>query len=117
MNFLKRLASFFSAPSASSTRYYWINVKCNRCGEVIRGRVDLLNDLSIDYGIGEDGQESERPGGEGNVTYFCRKVLIGEQRCYQPIEIELTFDKDHRLITQKIKGGKFIKEREDPGRE
>ncbi len=113
MNFLKRLTSFFSAPSASSSRYYWINVKCNRCGEIIRGRVDLHNDLSIDYGIGEGGEKSERSSGEGNVTYFCRKVLIGEQRCYQPIEVELTFDKDHRLLDQKIKGGKFIEEGEN----
>ncbi len=113
MNFLKRLASIFSAPSSSPGRYYYIYVTCGRCGEKIRGRVDLHNDLSIDYGVREDSEESQPPAGEGNVTYFCRKVLIGEQRCYQPIEVELTFDKDHRLLDQKIKGGKFIEEGEN----
>jgi hypothetical protein len=88
-----------------------VYVQCQRCGETIRGRVDLLNDLSIDYGVveGEDG-ETTAPSDE--VRYFCRKGLIGEQRCYQTVEIELTFDKNHRLIDQKIKGGKFIEEEE-----
>jgi hypothetical protein len=91
MNFLKRLASIFSAPSSSTGRYYYIYVTCGRCGEKIRGRVDLQNELSIDYGVQEwaDG-ETTPPSNE--VTYFCRKGLNGG-RCCQTVEIELTFDK------------------------
>jgi hypothetical protein len=111
MNFLKRLTSFFSAPSASQGRYYTVYVKCHRCGEKIRGRVDLHNDLSIDFGV-QEGEDGETTSPEKEPKYFCRKGLIGEQRCYQTVEVELTFDKDHRLIDRQVKGGKFIEEEE-----
>ncbi len=106
MSFFKKLANLFSAPSPSQGRYFYVYVQCHRCGEKIRGRVDLQNELSIDYGLGEDRE------GAGEVTYFVRKGLIGQERCFQTIEVELTFDKDHRLIDQRIKGGKFIEEAE-----
>jgi hypothetical protein len=111
MTFLKRLASFFSAPSASSGRYYYVYVKCLRCGEKIRGRVDLHNDLSIDYGV-QEGEDGETTSPEKDPKYFCRKGLIGEQGCYQTVEVELTFDKNHRLLDRQIQGGKFIDEEE-----
>jgi hypothetical protein len=44
---------------------------------------------------------------ESDVTYFCRKVLMGEKRCFQQIEVELTFDRNRKLTERKIKGGKF----------
>ncbi len=106
MGFFKKLASMFSPTSQPNSWEYWINVKCNRCGEVIRARVDLRNDLSIDYGVSDDDGDATS-GGTGAVTYFCRKVLIGEQRCYQPIEVTLTFDKNHHLINRKVSGGQF----------
>jgi hypothetical protein len=107
MNFLKRLTSLFSTPSASPGRYYTVYVQCNRCGEKIRGQIDMLNDLSIDYGVGEGDEK-----GDGQVTYFVRKGLVGEARCFQTIEVELAFDKDRRLIDRQIKGGKFLEEEE-----
>ncbi len=111
MNFLKRLSSLFSTPAASPGRYFSVYVQCGRCGEKIHGRVDLNNDLSIDYGVVE-GPDGETTPPESEPKYFCRKGLIGERRCYQTVEVELTFDKDRRLIDQKIKGGKFITEKE-----
>lgn len=99
MGFLKRLADLFSAPARSSDTGYYFSVRCKRCGETLRGRVDMRNDLSIDYGEGD-----------GQVSYFCRKVLIGEQRCFQTIEVELRFDGRHTLIERQVQGGEFIEE-------
>jgi hypothetical protein len=39
-------------------------------------------------------------------------VLVGEKLCYQPIELRLKFDKNHRLVDQTIMGGKFIEQAE-----
>jgi hypothetical protein len=39
-------------------------------------------------------------------------VLVGEKRCYQPIELALKFDKNHKLIEKQINGGKYIEEAE-----
>jgi hypothetical protein len=101
MGFLKRLSSLFLAPGKPDDFVYWVTAKCDRCGEIIRARVDLRNDLSINYG--------DR---DGDTTYFCRKMLIGSQNCYQQIEIELTFDASRKLIQQEIRGGKFVEEGE-----
>jgi len=81
----------------------YINVVCNKCGEVLKARVDLWNELSPDF-----------EGGDDASSYHCRKVLIGENKCYQPIELDLEFDRHHRLVKKEINGGKFLDEPE-PG--
>jgi hypothetical protein len=93
MGFLKKL--FGGGAAKSEKRYYVFNVKCNRCGEVIEGRVDLDNDLSLDY--------------EGDSTvYFVRKGLIGNNRCFQQIEVELKFNSSRQLLEQTVTGGQFV---------
>ena len=96
MGFFKQLSELFTPRPKTDQWVLWLNVICNRCGETIKGRVDLRNDLSIQYG--ED----------GSVTYYTRKVLMGEGHCFQRVEVELSFDKDHQLMDRKISGGKFV---------
>ena len=92
MGFLKKL--FGGGGAGPEKRYYTFHVKCNRCGEVIEGRVDLDNDLSLDY--------------EGDSTiYFVRKGLIGDNRCFQQIEVEMKFTSNRELIEQQATGGQF----------
>ncbi len=100
MSFLKKLGSLFSSPSGDG-RSLWLYIKCEKCGELLKGRVDLHNDLSIQY----------EPSGRGS-SYFCRKVFVGSNRCYRPIEVELSFDKNRRLMNEEIKGGKIVSEEE-----
>ena len=92
MGFLKKL--FSGGDAKPEKRYYTFYVKCNRCGEVIEGRVDLDNDLSLDY--------------EGdNTVYFVRKGLLGNNRCFQQIEVEMKFTSNRELIEQQVTGGQF----------
>ncbi len=98
MNLLKRLANLFN-PAQPAAPEYWIFARCRRCGEVLKARVNLNNDLSSEY----DGSAT---------TYFCRKVLIGESRCFQRLEIELTFDMNRNLVSREIQGGQFISREE-----
>ena len=91
MGFLKNL--FGGGSAKPEKRYYVFNVKCNRCGEIIEGRVDLDNDLSLND--------------EGN-GYIVRKGLIGGNRCFQQIEVELNFDSSRQLREKTITGGTFI---------
>ena len=67
----------------------------NRCGEIIEGRVDLDNDLSLDY---EDDRE----------VFHVRKGLIGNNRCFQQIEVEMKFNSSRELIEQNSQGGTFV---------
>lgn len=95
MKLIKKLVNLFDGSSKNSA--YWITVQCGRCGEVIQTRIDLNNDLSVEYGEGEK-----------DSTYFCRKVLIGKKGCYLPVEVELKFDSRRNLVEKQIKGGKFV---------
>ena len=91
MGFLKNL--FSGNPVKPEKHYYTFNVKCKRCGEIIEGRVDLDNDLSLN------------DAGDG---YIVRKGLIGGNRCFQQIEVEITFTSTRELIDQQIQGGTFV---------
>ena len=93
MNYLKRL---FAGPNAKAEkRYHTFQVKCNRCGEIIEGRIDLDNDLSIEF---EDNRN----------VYYGRKVLIGGGRCFQQIEVTLKFSSTRAVIEEEIHGGEFV---------
>jgi hypothetical protein len=99
MTILKKLANLFLDHTVRDESVSWIYVRCSRCGENIRSRVNHAHDLSVNYG--------ER---DFDTTYFTRKVLVGDQRCYQLIEVELTFNHRHQIIDRRIKGGEFINE-------
>jgi hypothetical protein len=99
MNILKKLSKIISSsPSPKTDRALYLYVQCNKCDEKLRARVDVWNELTPDY----DGKS------DNATSYFCRKVLVGEKTCYQPIELRLRFDKNHKLVEKTIIGGKYI---------
>jgi hypothetical protein len=106
MSFLKKIASALSPKGAEEGRVLWVYARCDKCGEAIRTRVDLRHDLTPNYS------------GEGRLTdYVSCKVLIGSQRCFEPIEVKLTFDPQRRVISREITGGQFISKEEYEGNE
>ncbi len=92
MGFLKNL--FGGTSAKPEKRYHVFQVKCNRCGEILEGRVDLDNDLSMEF-------EDDR------TVYFVRKGLMGNNRCFQQIEVELKFDSSRQLLERQVTGGQF----------
>lgn len=99
MGLFKKLSGMLSPSPKEDDRAYWLYVQCDRCGEKIKARVDLYNDLSPIYN-------------ETGITYFCRKVLIGQGRCYQKVEVEMTFDEQRKLASREIKWGRLISQQE-----
>lgn len=95
MSLWKKITNILSPPVQGDPIAYWVTVRCTRCGEIIRARVNLSNDLSAEY--------------DGNrTTYVCRKVLLGESRCFQQIEVILKFDLNRKLLDRMISGGEFV---------
>ena len=90
MGFLKNL--FSNTAPKPEKRYYIFQAECRRCGEIVEGRVDLDNDLSLD------------DQGDG---YIVRKTLMGSNRCFQQIAVELNFDSARQLTEKSITGGEF----------
>jgi hypothetical protein len=96
MSFLQKLLSIFQSPTLPKDYAYYFTVKCHRCGEEIRGRVNLANDITIEYGERE------------TITYHCRKVVMGEKQCFQRIEVDLVFDAKKNVLDRQISGGVFV---------
>jgi hypothetical protein len=92
MGFLDSLKSLFTGGGGADESGYWVYVRCRRCGEAIRTRIDLRNDLS----------PSDEEG------YTVTKTLVGDRRCFERIEVTLTFDENRRLLGQEIQRGDFI---------
>jgi hypothetical protein len=98
MGILDKLKKLFSSGSASSaTPMLDVAVRCDRCGEIIHGQINLHNDLSVRY-EGDD------------QFYYCRKGLVGgkETRCFQEVVVEYTFDARRNIIDRRIEGGQFV---------
>ena len=97
MSFLDKLKKLFNARRTPSfdERSHWVYVRCNRCGEIIPTRIDLLNDLTRDYDTGK---------------HRARKVVVGsgENRCFQRIELDLVFDHYKQLVEQQVVGGTIV---------
>jgi hypothetical protein len=94
MNFLKQLADFFTArpmPSGSDVGLYYY-IKCNRCGEVIKVRINPMNDLSQS---------------DGENTLFVRKVIVG-RKCYNRIDAEFTYSTARKLLGAEVSGGEMV---------
>ena len=93
MGFLNSLKSMFSGNDDSYEKNaYWIYVRCKRCGEAIKTRIDLRNNLT--------------PLDEGG--YIVHKTLVGNQLCFERIEVTLTFGEHRQVVGQEISGGEFI---------
>jgi hypothetical protein len=92
-----------SSFGAGDANTYWIYAQCRRCGEPLRSRVNLANDPSL----GDDGE-----------TWVVRKGLVGSgaNRCFQTIEVMLTFDqKKQNVIASEAVDGKLITAEEYQG--
>jgi hypothetical protein len=104
MGFLDKVTSALFGSGGELGDVHWEYVRCSRCGEEIPVRVDLRHELTPQYEGGE-------------AAYFVRKGVIGsgETRCFQTIEVRLTFDAQKRLVSREITGGSFISQDEFEG--
>lgn len=67
-------------------------VKVRKCGAIVRVRVDLRNDLSLD----DDGE-----------SYVVRKQAV-DNVCYGKAELELHFDANRREVSRSLENGEFV---------
>ena len=91
MNILKTL---FGGGSPSDDRGVYFYVQPKMCKEILRIRVDPLNDLSRT----DDGK-----------SYWCRKVASAA-RCPFQAELEIYFDKNKRYVSSEVTDGTLVSE-------
>jgi hypothetical protein len=102
MNIFKNLGRMLAGgpkPGSDVGLYYY--VRCHFCKEVVRIRLNPMNDFS--HPENENGQESP--------NFFARKVIVG-QKCYRRMEAEFVFAPDKKLISKEVTGGVFVDEKD-----
>lgn len=95
MGFLSRLFGRGGA-TAESGPILWVYVRCNRCGEPIRIRVNLQTDAQREYD--DSGRETHS---------FLRKEILGN-RCPALMSVELQLDNGGRVRDQQGEGCTII---------
>ncbi|NTU81251.1 MAG: hypothetical protein HGA45_18020 [Chloroflexales bacterium] len=93
MNFLRRLFGGQSSPADNALHLY---VRCGHCGAPVHVRVNLYNDLAVEFGDSED-----------VAGYHLRKEIM-DSRCFRLIYADLSFDRNRRELARSIEGGEFI---------
>ena len=98
MSFISRL--FGRGAPASSNGVIWLYVRCERCGEKIRVRINRNTDAQPEYDEG------------GHVThYVLRKEILGN-RCPSLMSVELQLDKNGAIAEQRPERCVIIGEQE-----
>ena len=97
MSFFSRLFGSKDGGSrapADDGRVTWLYVRCNRCGEPLRIRINAATDAQPDY--------DEENGAETGY-YYMRKEILGN-RCPNLMSVELRFDRGRRIAETSAVG-------------
>ncbi|MDE0208222.1 MAG: hypothetical protein OXP66_19580 [Candidatus Tectomicrobia bacterium] len=97
MWWLRRL--FYQPQAREADNALWLNVQCDRCGEIIGVRVDRRYDMASNM---------LDPGEEG-PAYTMHKDVVGD-RCFRRISVTLGFDRRMNVVEQDIRGGRLHSE-------
>jgi hypothetical protein len=98
MGFLKRL---FGGGEPRDPDALWLYVRCDRCGQKMKIRVDRRHDLRRDY--------------ESGGYKLDKEIMDGT--CFSLMMARVRFDAGQHIVSQELEGGTFLTreefERED----
>ncbi len=95
MQWLTRLFGSGRRPAPDTA--LWLHVRCKRCGEAIRIRVDRRYDVASEW----------RAPGEAGPAYTMHKDIVGK-RCFQRIAVDIGFDARMQIVEHHITGGDLL---------
>ena len=102
---LKWIRNFFKLPKVpSNTEVLFFRVKCLGCSEVIKVRVNMLTDLESMYAGGH----------QEDVAFKLRKEILGKN-CQKLMMLEADFDRNKKVISVRVEGGRLLCEEKPTG--
>lgn len=96
----KKLAGklFGKGASQPSSDGFFLNVRCNECGEQFRLFINKSYELMQNFET------------DGSVTYALKKEIYGVG-CKNRIHVNMTFDGSKKLVSRDIENGEYIEEK------
>jgi len=95
MMWLRRL---LGGGNNNDSRILHLYVACNHCHTPVHVRVDLYNDLTLEY---DDREQA--------VGFVLRKEIM-DARCFRLMHAEILFDTTRRETRRTVEGGVFVDE-------
>ena len=86
------LGRLFGKGEARDPDALWLYVRCDRCGQKLKVRVDRRHDLVRDY--------------ESGGYQLNKEIMDGT--CFSLMMARLRFDAGQRIVSQKLEGGTLL---------
>lgn len=90
-----------SGGAAGDRNAMFLYVRCTRCRDVVRVRVNMANEPAQEY----------EEGGDRVIGYTLNKTIV-DSKCFRPIPVTIRFDARRREQGREIEGGEFVGEDE-----
>ena len=74
----------------------YLYVRCGRCGDVVRVRVNMANELQQEFSD------------NGGVSGYSLHKTVVDSKCFRPIELSMTFDGRRRELSREVEGGEVV---------
>jgi CMP-N-acetylneuraminic acid synthetase len=91
---LHKIASFLAGSRKSSSCFIEYDIKCGKCGEIVKIRVFPERDLNPTY--------------DDNGPAYILKKEVMDSKCFRMISVEISYDSSRREISREISGGTFV---------
>src|SRR5687768_6036054 len=93
---------------SSADRGLYRYVRCNRCQDVVRVRINMANEVSeISDEPDEDG-DVRRP--ENPAARFAVTKGVVDSKCFRPMRLTILFDGRRRELESTVDGGEVVDE-------
>jgi hypothetical protein len=105
---LKSMLGLGGGAGQSVDRGLYRYVRCNRCQDVVRVRINMANEVSeISDEPDEDG-DVRRPDNPA-ARYAVTKGVV-DSKCFRPMRLTVLFDGRRREIESSVEGGEVVDE-------
>ncbi|MCC6174696.1 MAG: hypothetical protein IT305_05275 [Chloroflexi bacterium] len=88
----------FGGGSGDVDRGLYLYVRCDRCQDIVRVRINMANDLRQEFDNSE------------NVAGYALSKTVVDSKCFRPMALEMRFDSRRRELERTIDGGEFVTE-------
>ena len=105
---LKSLLGLGGGSGGSVDRGLYWYVRCNRCQDVVRVRINMANEVSEISDEPEEDADVVRPANPA-ARYAVTKGVV-DSKCFRPMRLTILFDGRRRELESTVDGGEIVDE-------
>ena len=105
---LKSMLGLGGGAGQSVDRGLYRYVRCNRCQDVVRVRINMANEVSEISDEPEEDPDVSRPANPA-ARYAVTKGVV-DSKCFRPMRLTILFDGRRRELESSVEGGEVVDE-------